>query len=137
MALEAERRSFEFYRDALARVADHAVAYLFRQLMEEETEHVALLAAKLDRLQAAGSAAPARPARARIGPPPGPVPDTARLEAVLQRFDAATQLVVRRVLVEGVAAEVVAASLGVSRRTVTRKLDRFLAAARRELPAAP
>jgi RNA polymerase sigma-70 factor (ECF subfamily) len=55
------------------------------------------------------------------------------LRRLVDRFDAATQAVVLGVLVEGLDAEEMAQRLGVSRRTVARKLDRFLALARHYL----
>jgi RNA polymerase sigma-70 factor (ECF subfamily) len=51
--------------------------------------------------------------------------------AVLSRFDAQTQAVAVGVFVDGMEREEVAHALGISRRTVTRKLDRFLAQARK------
>jgi RNA polymerase sigma-70 factor (ECF subfamily) len=54
---------------------------------------------------------------------------------VLSHFDAATRAVAVGVLVDGMEYEEVAATLGVSKRTVSRKLSRFLATAR-ELVAA-
>ncbi len=50
---------------------------------------------------------------------------------VLSRFDDTTQAVAVGVLVDGMEREEVAGALGISRRTVHRKLTRFLAAARR------
>ena len=50
--------------------------------------------------------------------------------AVLSRFDAQTQAVAVGVFVDGMEHEEVAGLLGISRRTVSRKLDRFLARAR-------
>ena len=52
-------------------------------------------------------------------------------QSVLSRFDAATQAVAVGVIVDGMEHEEVAAALGVSRRTVARKLDRFLENARK------
>jgi RNA polymerase sigma-70 factor (ECF subfamily) len=51
-------------------------------------------------------------------------------QRILSRFDAATQAVAVGVLVDGMEHEEVAAALGISRRTVGRKLQRFLEAAR-------
>lgn len=45
---------------------------------------------------------------------------------ILQRFDRETQTVALGVLVDGMEHEEVARTLGISRRTVARKLDRFL-----------
>ena len=60
-------------------------------------------------------------------------PDRALARQVLARFDAETQAVAVGVLVDGMEHEEVAAALGVSRRTVARRLDRFLTLARRHL----
>ena len=51
--------------------------------------------------------------------------------SVLSRFDAQTQAVAVGVFVDGMEREEVARALGISRRTVTRKLDRFLERARK------
>ena len=58
-------------------------------------------------------------------------PDRALAQDVLARFDAATQAVAVGVIVDGMEHEEVAAALGVSRRTVSRKLERFLENARK------
>ncbi|MFL5274764.1 MAG: RNA polymerase sigma factor, partial [Anaeromyxobacteraceae bacterium] len=58
-------------------------------------------------------------------------PDRQLAQSVLSRFDAATQAVAVGVIVDGMEHEEVAAALGVSRRTVARKLDRFLENARK------
>jgi RNA polymerase sigma-70 factor (ECF subfamily) len=50
--------------------------------------------------------------------------------AVLEQFDVGTQEVAVGVLVDGREQEEVAAALGVSRKTVQRRLERFLARAR-------
>jgi len=55
------------------------------------------------------------------------------LRRVLAQFDEATQAIAVGVIVEGLEAEEMARQLGVSRRTVSRKLDRFLAQARHRL----
>jgi RNA polymerase sigma-70 factor, ECF subfamily len=57
-------------------------------------------------------------------------PDRVLAQAILSQFDAATQAVAVGVIVDGMDHEEVAAALGVSRRTVARKLERFLEAAR-------
>lgn len=66
--------------------------------------------------------------------PDGPArvsyPDRHLVQKVLSRFDATTQTVAVGVLVDGLEHEEVAEMLGVSRRTVARKLDRFLENAR-------
>ena len=62
-------------------------------------------------------------------------PARALAQAVLSRFDAATQAIAVAVIVDGMTQEEVAAALGVSRRTILRKLDRFVESARRFLAA--
>jgi RNA polymerase sigma-70 factor, ECF subfamily len=57
-------------------------------------------------------------------------PDRVLARAILARFDSATQAVAVGIIVDGMEHEEVAVMLGVSRRTVARKLDRFLEAAR-------
>jgi len=61
------------------------------------------------------------------------LPDRALVQQVLSRFDASTQAVAVGVLVDGLEHEEMAEVLGVSRRTVARKLERFLAAARKHI----
>jgi RNA polymerase sigma-70 factor (ECF subfamily) len=65
--------------------------------------------------------------------PPDRVPDRQLAQRVLERFDAETQAVVVGVLVDGMEHQEVADVLGISRRTVLRKLDRFLENARKYL----
>jgi RNA polymerase sigma-70 factor (ECF subfamily) len=60
-------------------------------------------------------------------------PDRALARQLLARFDESTQAVAVGVLVDGMEHEEVAAILGVSRRTVARRLERFLEVARRTL----
>jgi RNA polymerase sigma-70 factor, ECF subfamily len=60
-------------------------------------------------------------------------PDVHLAHAVLSRFDAQTQAVAVGVFVDGMEHEEVAEALGISRRTVSRKLDRFLQNARKFL----
>lgn len=62
---------------------------------------------------------------------PASYPDRHLAMAVLSRFDEATQQVAVAVLVDGMELEEVARVLGVSSRTVSRKLQRFLESARR------
>jgi RNA polymerase sigma-70 factor (ECF subfamily) len=62
-------------------------------------------------------------------PVPG-YPELALARSVLARFDVATQAVAVGVLVDGMEHTEVAEALGVSRKTVQRRLDRFLARAR-------
>jgi len=59
-----------------------------------------------------------------------PFPERRLAQQVLGRFDPTTQAVAVGVLVDGMEREEVAGALGLSRRTVHRKLSRFLAAAR-------
>jgi RNA polymerase sigma-70 factor (ECF subfamily) len=65
------------------------------------------------------------------GTPTDLYPDRALAQSVLSRFDTATQAVAVGVIVDGMEHEEVAAALGVSRRTVARKLERFLENARK------
>jgi RNA polymerase sigma-70 factor, ECF subfamily len=51
-------------------------------------------------------------------------------QSVLSRFDVATQAIAVAVYVDGMEHQEVAATLGISRRTVARKLERFLEGAR-------
>jgi len=60
-------------------------------------------------------------------------PDRQLAQAVLSRFDAETQAVAVGVFVDGMEHEEVARALGISRRTVSRKLGRFLENARKYL----
>jgi RNA polymerase sigma-70 factor (ECF subfamily) len=62
-----------------------------------------------------------------------PFPERRLAQQVLARFDATTQAVAVGVLVDGMEREEVAGALGISRRTVHRKLARFLSGARRLL----
>lgn len=59
--------------------------------------------------------------------------DWALARTVLARFDSATQAVAVGVFVDGMNHDEVAGALGISRRTVTRKLERFVEGARRFL----
>jgi len=58
------------------------------------------------------------------------LPDRQLVQGILSRFDATTQTVAVGVLVDGMEQEEVAELLGLSRRTVARKLARFLDLAR-------
>jgi len=58
-------------------------------------------------------------------------PERRLAQQVLGRFDATTQAVAVGVLVDGMEREEIAGILGLSRRTVQRKLARFLAQARK------
>jgi RNA polymerase sigma-70 factor (ECF subfamily) len=66
------------------------------------------------------------------GQPQG-YPDRQLAQAVLSRFDAETQAVAVGVFVDGMEHEEIARVLGISRRTVSRKLGRFLEHARKFL----
>lgn len=59
------------------------------------------------------------------------VPERQLAQQVLSRFDAETQAVAVGVLVDGMEHQEVADVLGISRRTVLRKLDKFLVNARK------
>jgi RNA polymerase sigma-70 factor (ECF subfamily) len=61
------------------------------------------------------------------------LPDRQLARQVLARFDAETQAVAVGVFVDGMEHEEVAAALGISRRTVARKLERFVENARKFL----
>ena len=65
------------------------------------------------------------------GERPDAYPDRQLAQAVLARFDEETQAVAVGVLVDGMEHEEIAAVLGISRRTVSRKLVRFLENARK------
>ncbi|HUL59570.1 MAG TPA: sigma-70 family RNA polymerase sigma factor [Anaeromyxobacteraceae bacterium] len=62
--------------------------------------------------------------------PPEPFPERRLAHEVLARFDVQTQAVAVGILVDGMEHEELAAALGISRRTVHRKLARFLERAR-------
>jgi RNA polymerase sigma-70 factor (ECF subfamily) len=64
---------------------------------------------------------------------PQAYPERQLAQAVLSRFDAETQAVAVGVFVDGMEHEEVARVLGISRRTVSRKLGRFLDNARKFL----
>lgn len=68
---------------------------------------------------------------APAGAGPDSYPDRHLAQTVLSRFDEATQQVAVAALVDGMELEEVAQVLGVSSRTVSRRLQRFLEAARR------
>ncbi len=59
------------------------------------------------------------------------LPDRRLAQELLERFDASTQAVVVGVYVDGMEREEVAAVLGISKRTVSRRLERFLSSSRR------
>jgi RNA polymerase sigma-70 factor, ECF subfamily len=62
-----------------------------------------------------------------------PYPERQLAQRVLSRFDAETQAVAVGVLVDGMDHDEVASTLGISSRTVSRKLTRFLGNARKYL----
>ena len=64
---------------------------------------------------------------------PDAYPDRQLAQAVLSRFDGETQAVAVGVLVDGMEHEEIAGALGISRRTVSRKLNRFMENARKFL----
>jgi len=139
VALAAERRAYAFFRAAIPHVVDPAARELFAQLMEEEAGHEAFIAGKIAALPPADATFGEPRERPRAAPAmaaPETYPDRAALEAALPRFDAATQAVAKRVVVDGLQREDVAEGLGVSRRTVSRKLTRFLALARQHVAVA-
>ena len=62
-----------------------------------------------------------------------PYPERQLAQRVLQRFDAETQAIAVGVLVDGMEHEELAATLGISSRTVSRKLGRFVENAKKFL----
>ena len=64
---------------------------------------------------------------------PDLVPERQLVQRVLARFDAETQAVAVGVFVDGMEHEEIAQALGISRRTVARKLQRFVGNARKYL----
>jgi rubrerythrin len=140
VALAAEERAHAFYRTVIPQVRDREVRAFFLALMEEESEHQALLARKIAGLPAGarveGANRPRARAAARAALPSEEYPDRELLREVLPRFDAATQAVATAVIVDGTPQAELASALGVSRRTVARKLTRFLGMARQQLAGA-
>lgn len=59
------------------------------------------------------------------------LPDRRLAQELLGRFDAGTQAVVVGVYVDGMEREEVATALGISKRTVSRRLEKFLSSTRR------
>jgi RNA polymerase sigma-70 factor, ECF subfamily len=86
---------------------------------------------RLRRARAIGAAA--EDALDVVGEAEAPYPERQLAQRVLGRFDATTQAIAVGVLVDGMEREEVAGALGISRRTVHRKLTRFLEGARRLL----
>jgi rubrerythrin len=144
VTLAAERRAHAFYGNVLARITDPELRAFFEGLRRDEAQHAALIERKISRLVASTAgddvrappqvvAAPPFAAPPFAAPPfaaPGEYPDRALVEAVLPRFDAATQAVARSIIVDGLEPAAVAAALGVSLRSVARKLAGFLQGAR-------
>jgi RNA polymerase sigma-70 factor (ECF subfamily) len=64
------------------------------------------------------------------GDGPGAYPDRQLAQAVLSRFDAETQAIAVGVFVDGMEHQEIANVLGISRRTVSRRLERFVESAR-------
>ena len=60
-------------------------------------------------------------------------PERRVVQKVLERFDEKTQAIAVGVLVDGMEHEEVAGALGISRKTVSRKLEKFLENARKYL----
>jgi RNA polymerase sigma-70 factor (ECF subfamily) len=72
------------------------------------------------------------------GAEPAPLPADDRVDAILvqrllARFDGVTQAIAVAILVDDLEHEEVAAALGISRRALARKLERFLEKSRRHL----
>jgi RNA polymerase sigma-70 factor (ECF subfamily) len=67
------------------------------------------------------------------GDGPSGYPDRQLAQAILSRFDEETQAVAIGVFVDGMEHKEIANMLGISRRTVSRKLDRFVESARQFL----
>jgi soluble lytic murein transglycosylase-like protein len=104
--------------------------------MAEELEHEDVLLKELAELEARAPIAMAPPAPRPAPRPRESFPDREALEAALPRFDAATRAVATSVIVRGMDEGEVAAVLGVSRRSVSRKLTRFLDLARQRVAVA-
>jgi rubrerythrin len=137
ISLAAERRAHAFYARALSACSDPEVRAFLEDLLRDEAEHAALLEAKLAAMGApAAPLARVAPRRADAPATPPAYQDRELLTAILPRFDAATRMVAQGVVVEGLPEEAVAESLGVSRRTVARKLARFLEVAREHIAVA-
>ena len=80
-----------------------------------------------------GEDADAPPLEVAASTSPDLVPDRQLVQQVLGRFDTTTQTVAVGVLVDGMEQEEVAEVLGISRRTVARRLARFLDLARQQV----
>jgi soluble lytic murein transglycosylase-like protein len=135
IAIDAERRARAFYAAVAPTAKDPEVRAFLEQLMREEEAHAALLERRLAALGEPDprEAPPPRTAASRSAPT---FPDRDALREALPRFDAATQAVAASVVVHGLAEAQVAEALGVSRRTVSRKLSAFLVIARRGVAVA-
>ena len=137
VALAAEWRAHAFFASAIPHLADPDSRAFFQQLMEEEVEHAQYLSTRIAELPVASGpqlTVPLRPPAA--SPQRAHYPDRAQLAEVLPSFDAATRAVAGGVIVEGLDPGEVARALGVSRRTVGRKLTRFVALARQHIAVA-
>lgn len=135
VALAAEQGARQFYGQLFPRIADPEVRDFFKDLMQQEVEHAAVLARRIAQ-EPAGTAAAAPPSRATAFPAAAGIetyPDRDLLRTVIPRFDAATQAIATAVLATGLDPGDVAAALGVMRWTVARKLEQFLGIARRIL----
>jgi rubrerythrin len=136
LALAAERRAQAFYRSAAAGATDPGSRALFEELTREEEEHAGLLTKKIAAVEALAPLGDAPLPCAVVASPPAELdayPDAALLATVLPRFDSATQAVAKSILVDGMSPDQVAQELGIARRTVLRKLTRFVALARQHL----
>jgi soluble lytic murein transglycosylase-like protein/rubrerythrin len=133
VALAAEQRAYAFYGKVLPGVQDPEVRAFFERLQQEEADHAALIAGRIAARLAAGEV-PVEPRTAGAAPTAAAelFPDRDVLAEALPRFDAATRAVATGVIVDGLPRAAVAAALGVSRRTVARKLGRFLQLARQQ-----
>lgn len=110
-----------------------------RAEVDDELPRTARQALELSRAAELGAVPSAPRASPDAAPPASPTevyPDRAFLEKELPRFDAATQVVAARIVVEGMEERAVAAALGISRRSVSRKLSRFLQLARQHVAVA-
>ncbi len=107
---------------------DHALRWIYRvathhclNLRRDRTRRLRVVGGSTDdALDVAGGSGAAFPER-RLA------------QQVLGRFDPTTQAIAVGALVDGMEREEIAGALGISRRTVHRKLTRFLAGARRLL----
>ena len=114
--------------DALEGEGDRALRWIYRVT----THHCLNL--RRDRLRRARTVVGNEDDALEVtGAPSASYPERRLAQQVLARFDSITQAIAIGVLVDGMEHKEVAGVLGVSRRTVHRKLARFLAGARRLL----